>query len=104
VPDIRNSKVANIAEELRTFGVDVHIADPLADPAECKEEYGLELRPFAELPRADAVILAVSHEEYRKGGWPLVARCLKAEGGLVMDIKACLDRNNAPSNIRHWRM
>ena len=104
VPDIRNSKVVDIATELRAFGVDVHIADPLADQAECKEEYGLRLKPLAELPPADAVILAVSHDKYREGGWPLVASCLKADGGLVMDIKACLDRKSVPRNIRHWRM
>jgi UDP-N-acetyl-D-galactosamine dehydrogenase len=104
VPDIRNSKVVDIAKELRAFGVDVHIADPLADPVECKHEYDVGLKSLTELPRADAVILAVSHDEYRKGGWPLVAGCLKPGGGVVMDIKACLDQKNVPLDVRYWRM
>jgi len=104
VPDIRNSKVIDIATELRSFGVDVHIADPLADPAACLHEYGIILTPFADLPPADAVILAVSHDGYRQGGWPLVTGRLKPDGGLVMDIKALLDRASAPPNVRCWRM
>ena len=104
VPDIRNSKVVDIVTELRSFGVDVHIADPLAAPAECQHEYGITPKPIADLPPADAVILAVSHAEYAQGGWPLVLGRLKPDGGLVMDIKALLDRASAPSNVRLWRM
>jgi UDP-N-acetyl-D-galactosamine dehydrogenase len=104
VPDIRNSKVIDIVRELRSFGVDVHIADPFAAPAECQHEYGITPEPIADLPPADAVILAVSHAEYRQGGWPLVLGRLKPEGGLVMDIKALLDRAGAPPNVRLWRM
>src|SRR4051812_5220697 len=104
VPDIRNSKAIDIVEELRSFGADVHIADPLADPAECQHEYGVMPTPLADLPPADAVILAVAHDEYKRGGWLLVADRLKPEGGLVMDIKAFLDRTRAPANVRLWRM
>jgi UDP-N-acetyl-D-galactosamine dehydrogenase len=104
VPDIRNSKVIDIVTELRSFGVSVHVADPLADAAECQHEYGITLTPFADLPPADAVILAVSHDEYKQGGWTLVNGRLKSSGGLVMDIKAILDRTNAPPNVRLWRM
>jgi UDP-N-acetyl-D-galactosamine dehydrogenase len=104
VPDIRNSKVIEIVTELRSFGVSVHVADPLANAAECQHEYGITLTPFADLPPADAVILAVSHDEYKQGGWALVNGRLKPTGGLVMDIKAILDRANAPPNVRLWRM
>jgi UDP-N-acetyl-D-galactosamine dehydrogenase len=104
VPDIRNSKVIDIATELRSFGVDVHVADPLADPAECLHEYDITLTPLADLPPADAVILAVSHDAYKQGGWPLVSGRLKPDGGLVMDIKALLDRAGVPPNVRCWRM
>jgi UDP-N-acetyl-D-galactosamine dehydrogenase len=104
VPDIRNSKVIDIVSELRSFGVDVHITDPLADPAECQHEYGITPTPLADLPPADAVILAVGHDQYNQGGWPLVASRLKPGGGLVMDIKALLDRASTPPNVRVWRM
>jgi len=104
VPDIRNSKVIDIVLELRSFGVDAYVADPLADPVECQHEYGITPTPLADLPPADAVILAVSHDVYKQGGWPLVAGRLKPGGGLVMDIKAFLDRASAPPNVRVWRM
>jgi UDP-N-acetyl-D-glucosamine/UDP-N-acetyl-D-galactosamine dehydrogenase len=104
VPDIRNSKVIDIVTELRSFGVDVHVTDPLANPAECQHEYGVTPTPLTDLPPADAVILAVRHDEYRQGGWPLITGRLKPGGGLVMDIKALLDRAHAPPNVRFWRM
>jgi UDP-N-acetyl-D-galactosamine dehydrogenase len=104
VPDIRNSKVMDIVSELESFGVIVYLADPLADPAECKRGYGIKLISLADLPPADAVILAVAHDEYKRGGWTLVNGRLKSTGGLVMDIKAVLDRENAPPNVRLWRM
>ncbi len=104
VPDIRNSKVVNILNELRSFGVDVHIADPLAKPSECEHEYGITLKPMADLPQADAVILAVGHDQYKKGGWQLLLERLKGGKGLVMDLKAVLDRGQRPPNVRLWRM
>ena len=104
VPDIRNSKVVDILEELRSYDVDVHVADPYAKPEECEHEYGITLVPLAELPPADAVVLAVSHDEYKKGGWPLLVKRLKAGGGVVMDLKAVLDRESVPPNVRLWRM
>jgi UDP-N-acetyl-D-glucosamine/UDP-N-acetyl-D-galactosamine dehydrogenase len=104
VPDIRNSKVIDIIMELRSFGADVHVADPLANPGECEAEYGITPTPLADLPPADAVILAVGHHEYAKRGWSLVTSCLKPSGGLVMDIKSLLDRAEAPQNVRLWRM
>lgn len=104
VPDIRNSKVIDIVTELRSFGADVHVTDPLANPAECQHEYGITPVLLADLPPADAVILAVNHDEYRQGGWPLVTLRLKPGGGLVIDVKAMLDRAGAPPNVRLWRM
>jgi UDP-N-acetyl-D-galactosamine dehydrogenase len=104
VPDIRNSKVVDIISELESYGVDVSVADPLADPAECRHEYNIELTPIDQLPSADAVILAVSHDEFGQGGWPLLERLLKSGGGLVMDIKGCLERTKTPSGVNLWRM
>lgn len=63
VSDIRNSKVVDIVNELKDFGVDVDVTDPHADPEEVIREYGF---PLIEQPRAnyDAVVVAVSHKEY----------------------------------------
>jgi UDP-N-acetyl-D-glucosamine/UDP-N-acetyl-D-galactosamine dehydrogenase len=53
---------------------------------------------------ADAVIFAVAHEPFVRGGWPLVAKLLKEGGGLVLDVKWQLDRRKCPSSIELWRL
>jgi UDP-N-acetyl-D-galactosamine dehydrogenase len=102
VPAIRNSKVIDIVTELRSFGVEVFIADPLANAAAARTWY--HAHSVFRSPPADAVILAVCHDQYRQGGWTLVNGRLKSAGGLVMDFKAILDRTSTPPNVRRWRM
>ena len=53
---------------------------------------------------ADAVILAVAHKDYVAGGWPLVAKLLKGGEGIVLDVKARLDRGKKPEGIDLWRL
>jgi UDP-N-acetyl-D-galactosamine dehydrogenase len=103
VPDIRNSKVIDIARELQRAGVTVQVADPLASADEAVHEYGINLTPIAALRPADAVVFAVAHRDYVKGGWPLVAKLLKDGEGIVVDIKARLDREKRPKGIDLWR-
>jgi len=104
VPDTRNSKVADIINELRSFDVFVQVSDPLADAEEVKHEYGVELTTIDALQPADAVILAVAHDFYVQGGWPLLKRLLKDEGGVVLDVKSQLDRLLRPERIELWRL
>ena len=104
VPDTRNSKVADIVAELRSFGLTVQVHDPLADPAEVKLEYGIELMPLELLKAADAVIFAVAHDNFVQGGWPLVSRLLGTDGGIVLDVKSQLDRRRRPERIDLWRL
>ena len=63
-PDLRNSKVADLISELESFGVEIHVHDPVADPEEARHEYGVELVSWEDLPAADALIVAVSHREF----------------------------------------
>jgi UDP-N-acetyl-D-glucosamine/UDP-N-acetyl-D-galactosamine dehydrogenase len=81
VPDTRNSKVADIVEELRSFGLPVQVYDPLADPEEVKRDYGIDLTTIDALQPADAVIFAVAHEPFVAGGWGLLTRLLKGGTG-----------------------
>jgi UDP-N-acetyl-D-galactosamine dehydrogenase len=104
VPDTRNSKVIDIITELKSFGLQVQIHDPMADTAEARHEYGVALEPFEALRPADAVVLAVSHEEYAKGGWGLVAGLLKGGQGVVMDVKGVLERTKTPVGVQLWRL
>ena len=104
VPDIRNSKVIDIVRELERVGVTVQVADLLASVEETAHEYGIKLVPMESLRPADAVILAVAHEDYVAGGWPLVAKLLKGGEGIVLDVKARLDRGKKPEGISLWRL
>jgi UDP-N-acetyl-D-galactosamine dehydrogenase len=104
VPDTRNSKAVDIVKELRSFGVAVQVHDPLADFDEAQHEYGIALSHLRELAPADAVILAVAHDEYVSGGWALVQKLLKNREGLVLDVKSLLDRAQRPEQIELWRL
>jgi UDP-N-acetyl-D-galactosamine dehydrogenase len=103
VPDIRNSRVIDIVRELRSFGINVQIADPLADAASVEHEYGLELTALERLQPADAVVLAVAHQRYVEGGWPMIEGLLRERSGLLLDVKMKLDRSAKPAGIELWR-
>ena len=104
VPDTRNSKVADIVTELKSFGLSVQVHDPLADPREVKHEYGIELMTMDALRPADAVIFAVAHDSFVRGGWPLLTKLLGKDGGVVLDVKSQLDRRQRPDGIELWRL
>jgi UDP-N-acetyl-D-galactosamine dehydrogenase len=104
VPDIRNSKVVDIVRELKSFGVAVQIHDPLADATEAKREHDVDIVAQSALKPADAVILAVAHQEYVAAGWPLLRRLLRNGNGVVIDVKSIFDRATKPSGITLWRL
>ena len=65
--DLRNSKVVELISELKDFGCDVIVNDPISDPREALKEYGIKLTPWDELPSPlDTIVLAVPHQEYVK--------------------------------------
>jgi UDP-N-acetyl-D-glucosamine/UDP-N-acetyl-D-galactosamine dehydrogenase len=88
--DLRNSKVVDIIHELRSYGVEVFVHDPEADPAEALAEYGVHLLPWDELPRADAIVGAVAHAQFRALAVEDLARKV-TRGGVVVDVKAAFD-------------
>ena len=73
-------------------------------PDETVHEYGIKLTPLESLRPADAVVFAVAHRDYVAGNWPLVAKLLKNGEGIVLDIKAKLDRTLKPEGIDLWRL
>jgi len=103
-PDLRNSKVADIVYELQSYGVDVHVYDPVASSADAQHEYGIELVSWEDLPRADALIAAVSHKE-------LLARPLTDlqaklnDGGCFIDVKSQFDEKAlSGAGFSVWRL
>ncbi len=85
VPDIRNSKVIDIIKELNDFGVRTDIWDPVADPAEVKEEYGMDLIASPKPGNYEAVILAVKHAQFLKD--PNELKSCLVNNGIFYDIK-----------------
>ena len=102
--DLRNSKVVDIIQELRTYGVEVFVHDPEADPEEAMQEYGVRLLGWDDLPRADAIVAAVSHRKFNTLGAEDLSRKL-VKGGCVIDVKSAFDPAvlNA-AGLRVWRL
>ena len=105
VPDLRNTKVVDIAHELRDYGVEVVACDPLADAGEARDYYGIELVPPDQVSGMDAVILAVMHAEFRQMGLKRIARMGNHRPPLIIDVKSAFDRKEAESlNLTYWRL
>ena len=84
-PDIRNSKVIDIATELEDFGVNVDVYDPLVSPQECKQEYNITLLPEIN-KKYNSIILAVAHDEFKD----INVQELLVNNGVIYDVKAVL--------------
>ena len=104
IPDIRNSKVVDILNELREFGVEAHVHDPLASAEDALHEYGVKLRSWDELPAADALILAVPHKRYLEMPSAQILKKI-VRGGCLIDIKSVLDAQAfRREGLRVWRL
>jgi UDP-N-acetyl-D-galactosamine dehydrogenase len=103
VPDLRNSKVADLIARLRWIGHAVTVHDPIADPAEAAHEYGLTLDAGALERRYDAVVAAVAHQQYRAMGAAEIAGLVR-DGGLVADVKGLWRGLELPQAVRRWSL
>ena len=103
-PDLRNSKVIDIIQELQSYGIDVQVHDPMAEAAEAKHEYGVTLRSWDELPQADAIVAAVAHKEFLVR--PMKDYLSKVKGGgCFIDVKCQFDPNAVKeSGLSLWRL
>jgi len=102
VPDIRNSRVPDVLNELKTFGIMPIVHDPLADAGEVKREYGLAISPFSAFKNLDALILAVPHADYLRKTVQMPAMLRK--GGILADVKSVIDRKLIPGDLRYWSL
>ncbi len=103
VPDVRNSKVADLVRTLKASGANVTVCDPVADKELARHEHGVEIVTLNDLKPAEAVIYAVAHREFIDGGWTTVTKALGGDSGIVLDLKAALDRKTRPAGITLWR-
>ncbi|WP_339147901.1 MULTISPECIES: nucleotide sugar dehydrogenase [unclassified Sutcliffiella] len=104
VPDLRNSRVIDVIDELKEFGVEVQVTDTHAEKEDAIREYGIELVDYENLQPADAVVFAVPHQEYVNKGWSQFAELLKGSSGVVVDIKSKLAKEECPENVTLWRL
>lgn len=103
-PDLRNSKVVDIIRELKTYGVNVLIHDPLANKEEAKHEYDVELTDWENISDVDSIIIATAHKEYKALPLEKLQSVMKPSGTLF-DIKGIIDREKAKqANLSLWRL
>ncbi|MES2126778.1 MAG: nucleotide sugar dehydrogenase [Pseudomonadota bacterium] len=103
-PDLRNSKVGDVINELRSYGVEVFVHDPFADPEEAMHDYGVRLFKWDELPRADAIVAAVSHQQLLDLTVEDFQKKL-IKGGSFIDVKARFDQAALEeAGVRVWRL
>lgn len=108
-PDTRNSKVADIINRLQEFEIEPVVSDPWADAAVAKEAYGVDLVPAEELPKADCVIVAVGHKEYRNMSMMQLKKLFKPElpdnEKVLIDVKSLYRKDELEaSGMRYWRL
>lgn len=107
--DIRNSKVADLIAQLRTYQIAPIVTDEWADPEAVREMYNIELTPFEKLPPADCIIVAVGHREYQSIAMEQLLKMykndLQNDEKILLDIKSIypLEALTA-SGLHFWRL
>ncbi|AKU11728.1 nucleotide sugar dehydrogenase [Azoarcus sp. CIB] len=102
--DIRNSKVADVINELKSYGVEVFAYDPWADADEVMHEYGVTLSTWDDLPRADAIVAAVAHREIVGLALEDIQRKV-VKAGVFVDVKSSFNPNVLrEAGLRVWRL
>jgi UDP-N-acetyl-D-galactosamine dehydrogenase len=103
-PDIRNSRVIDVVHELASYGANVHVHDPVADPAEARREYGIDLKSWDALPRARAIVAAVAHNDFKRRPADDYVTKLD-EGGLYVDVNCQADAAQFRARgVNVWRL
>jgi UDP-N-acetyl-D-glucosamine/UDP-N-acetyl-D-galactosamine dehydrogenase len=95
-PDVRNTRVIDIYEELINFSLNVDVCDPWANPQEVKHEYGIDLVDRFDISNYKAIILAVGHEEFLKE--PFLSQ-ITGFSGVIYDVKSILNPDNITDRL-----
>ena len=104
-PDTRNTKVIDIINELKEYGIDPIIADPQADAEEARKLYGVEFVDMDSIKDMDAVVLAVAHREFSAISVERMNEFLGTEKRVLLDIKGIADRKEFEgAGYHYWRL
>lgn len=104
-PDTRNTKIIDIVNELKEYGINPVIADPTADAAEAKKLYGVEFVDVQTIKNMDAVVLAVAHEEFSHFTVEDLDKFYGEGKKILLDIKGLLNRKEfIEAGYRYWRL
>lgn len=105
VPDLRNSRVPDIVSELKEYGVQVVVHDPMAEAEEAVAEYGVRLLAWDDVKQVDGVILAVPHRHYMQMDIQELLRPLRHQrNSVVVDVKSVLNPQKLPGSVKYWRL
>jgi len=103
-PDLRNTRVIDIVTELKDYGAEVLVHDPMADASEAHNYYGVDLQPWENMTDLGALIIAVPHRQYRSMSVKQFTSCLNKKGCIV-DVKSMLDAQEVQKiGINFWRL
>lgn len=104
-PDTRNSKVFDIVEELREYGIEPFICDPVADAEEAENLYGVSFSELNQINNMDAVIIAVSHSAFLAIDMSALAKMYADDQKVLLDIKGIFDREEYENaGFKYWRL
>ena len=107
-PDTRNTRVIDIVNELKEYGITPMIADPEADSEEAKHEYGIAFNSVNDIKNMDAVVVAVGHNQFmnfKQNDFNKMYKDANNENRVLLDIKGILDRKDYESvGYKYWRL
>jgi UDP-N-acetyl-D-galactosamine dehydrogenase len=101
-PDLRNTKVIDVINELKEFGLNVVVHDAEADAAEAKKYFNIDLKERTELTNTDVVVYAVPHKEYRDNKHDYLS--LLNDNGITFDIKGVVEDEDLKATQSIWRL
>ena len=103
VPDIRTSKVRDLYQELRAFGITPIVHDPLADPDAIRRSCGIDLCDLGDFGDLSALILAVPHDDYSELDGSKLGAML-VPNGILVDIKSRVDSGSLRQDLQYWSL
>lgn len=107
-PDVRNTRVIDIVNELVEYGINPIISDPEADEYEVKNHYGIEIEPVEDIQNVDAIVIAVSHNQFTnfsRNDFDKMFRQESNDKKILIDIKGILNRNDYQAfGYRYWSL